>query len=169
MQRRSWIILAVCVLLALGIVAAFLLSQGGAHQLTQDEAIDITRKMEHAFRNKNTTGVLAYIAPAPETRIANLTHDQLQLLLSRYFRNADRLSADMRNYQFAGGDTEATLQFDLAVNNDGADNRKIDYSAHITVHLRRVEIPHLLGLYQTKEWRIVGLDSTGPDLTSFGD
>ena len=81
----------------------------------------------------------------------------------------ERVSADLKNYLFVGGDNDASLQFDLVVHNDGSDSRKEDYTAHITCHLRRISVPHLLGLYQTKEWRITGLESTGPDLSAFGD
>ena len=169
MQRRSWIILTICIVLALGLFAAYVATQSGTEKLTQEQAIDFTQKMEVAFRNKNANGVLAYIAPASDTRITNLTQDQLHVLLVRYFRNSDRVSADLKNYLFLGGDSDATLQFDLVVHNDGADSRKEDYTAHINCHLRRVPVPHLLGLYQTKEWRISGIESTGPDLATFGD
>lgn len=169
MKRTSWIALGLCLIIAAGLGYAFLLSQSGSEHLTEHEAIDMTQKMEHAFSAKNANGVLAYVGPASDTRIMNITPDQLHLLLVRYFRSADRLSADLTNYAFAGGDTDATLQFDIAVHNDGMDSRKTDYSGHITLHLRRVQVPHLMNLYQTKEWRIVGADSTGPDLTTFGD
>ena len=169
MKRRSWIILAVCVLLGVGLVAAFLLSQNGPGRLSQQGAVEITQQMESAFQHKNANGILAHISPASDTRIASINQDQLRLLLVRYFRSSDRLSAEMKNYVFAGGDADATLQFDLAVHNDGPDSRKEDYAGHITLHLRRVEVPHLLGLYQTKEWRVTAAETTGPELSAFGD
>ena len=169
MQRRSWIILAVCMLLAGSLFAAFLLTQGGPGPLTEQQAIDVTRKMALAFQNKNAGGVLAYISPAPDTRIANLNHDQMYALLVRCFHNTDRVSADMTNYVFTGDDPDAALQFDLVVHNDATDSRSQEYSGHITVHFRRTEVPQLLGLYRTKEWRIVGLDTTGPDPSTFGE
>ncbi len=169
MKQRSWMILAVCLLLGCALFAVFLITRSSAPQLTQEEAIDVTRKVEFAFRHKNANGILMYIAPLPDTRIANINPDQLHVLLVRYFRNSDRVGADMSHYVFASTDSDATLQFDLVVHNDGADSRKEDYSGHITLHLRRVEVPQMLGLYQTKEWRIVGAETTGPDLSSFGD
>jgi hypothetical protein len=169
MKRSSWIILAICLFIALGLGATYLLTRGGSDQLTQEAAIDMTRRMERAFEEKNADGIVKYISTSPDTRISNLSHDQIRLLLVRYFRNSDRLSADLTNYTFAGGDTDATLQFDLVVHNNGIDSRKEDYSGHITLHLRRIEVSHLLGLYQTKEWRIASAETTGPDLSSFGD
>jgi hypothetical protein len=169
MKRRSWIILAACVLLAVGFVIVFLVTQNGSERLTEQGAIDMMHKVETAFRKKDANGVLAYISPTPDTRIASINQDQLRLLLVRYFRSSDNVSGEMKNYAFTPGDTDATLQFDLVVHNNGPDSRKEDYSGHITLHLRRVEIPHLLGLYQTKEWRIASAETTGPELSTFGD
>jgi hypothetical protein len=169
MQRRSWVVLGVCILIAGILTAAYIASQHGPERLTQQDAIGIVQGMESAFEHKNPTGVLAYISPSPDTRISSISTDQLHLLLGRYFRYSDRLSAETKNYLFTGGDGDAVLQFDLVVHNDGADSRKEDYSGRITLHLRRVEIPHLLGLYQTREWRITGAETTGPDLSTFGD
>ena len=129
----------------------------------------MTQKMEAAFRRKDANAILAFISPASGTRVANLSHDQLRLLLVRYFRNSDHLSANLNNYAFASGDADATLQFDLIVHNDGSDSRNQDYTGHITLHFKRVENPHLLGLYQTKEWRIAAAESTGFDISTFGD
>lgn len=169
MKRQSWIILVVCLLIAAGLGAFYLVTRGGAGPLTQEDAIAITQKMEHSFRSKNANGILAFISPAPETKIANINQDQLRVLLVRYFRNSDHVSADLQNYTFSGGDTDATLQFDLTVHNDSSDSRKEDYTGHITLHLRKIEVPKLLGLYQAKEWRITGAETTGADLAGFGD
>jgi hypothetical protein len=169
MQKRSWIILCVCLFIAAALGIFYLETRGGSGPLTQEQAIEITQNMERAFRAKNANGILAYMAPSSETRIAGVSQDQLRLLLVRYFRNSNRVSADLNNYAFSGGDTDATLQFDLTVHNDGTDSRSDDYKGHITVHLRRVEVPRLLGLYQAKEWRITGAESTGADLGGFGD
>ena len=169
MKRQSWIVVIVCAVMILGLVGAYIISQSGSPQFSQQDAIDMTQKMNAAFRNKNVSGILAYIAPTPDVKVAGISQDQLRVLLSRYFRNSDRVSADLKNYVFASGDGEATLQFDLAVHNDGADSRKVDYGGHITLHIRRVEVPQMLGLYGTKEWRISSVESTGPDLSSFGD
>jgi hypothetical protein len=169
MKRRSWAILVICILLAGGLVIAFLMSQGSTERFGEKEAIGMTQKMEQALRNKNVNAILGFFSPTPETRISGINPDQLRYLLVRYFRNSDRLSADMTNYAFTGSDTEATLQFDLVVHNDGSDSRKEDHSGHVTLHLRRVEVPQLMGLYQTKEWRIVGAETTGADLSTFGE
>jgi len=169
MKRQSWIILTVCLLIVAGLGVFYLMTRGGPGPLTQDEAIEMTQKMERAFSAKNANGILAYINPAPDTKIANINQDQLRVLLGRYFRNSDRVSAELKNYTFASGDTDATLQFDLTVHNDGVDSRKEDYTGHITLHLKKVDVPRLLGLYQAKEWRIIGAESTGADLSTFGD
>ncbi|HLJ53664.1 MAG TPA: hypothetical protein VKT77_01425 [Chthonomonadaceae bacterium] len=169
MQRRSWIILVICLVLAAGLFVAYIATQRGPTAFTQQDAIDVTQKMAQAFHDKDTTGVMAYVSQSPDTRLAGLTPDQARVLLARYFRNAEQVSADMRNYAFVSGDNDATLQFDLALNNNGGDSKNTDYAAHIVVHFRRVDVPHLLGIYQTKEWRVAGIESTGPDLSTYGD
>ena len=169
MKRSSWIVLIVSGIMALGLLMLFFLSQGAPEQLTQEDAIQITRKMQTAFEHKNVNGIMDYIAPQNGGRIANISVDKLRFMLVRYFRSSDKLSADLKNYAFAGTNGEASLQFDLIMHNDGPDSRKEDYAGHITLHLRRVDSPHLLGLYQTKEWRITSAETTGPELSTFGD
>ena len=169
MKRSSWIVLIVSAVLALGLLMLFLASQGSPEQITQEEAIQMTRKMQTAFEHKNVNGIMDYIAPQNGGKIANISQDKLRFMLVRYFRSSDKLSSDLKNYAFAGANGEASLQFDLVMHNDSADSRKEDFAGHITLHLRRVDSPHLLGLYQTKEWRITSAESTGPELSTFGD
>jgi len=170
MKKQSWIILSVCALLLGALVFWYVFSQNGPERITQPEAVAMVQQMERAFERKNSNEILEFIAPTSDTKISNITPDQLHGLLARYFRSSDKLSADMTNYSFVKADeTNAMLEFDLAVHNDGPDSRKQDYSGHITLHLKRVEVPHLLGLYRTREWRIAGAETTGPELSTFGD
>jgi hypothetical protein len=169
MKRSSWIVLGVCVVLVIGLVAGYFLSQGGTTTLTQEDAIKMVEKMEEGLRHKNVNAIMGYIAPEAGTRIANVNQDQLRGMLAHYFRNSDSLRADLKNYTFIDSTQEPTLQFDLTVYNNGSDSEKIDYQGHITLHLKRTDVSHLLGLYQTKEWRIVGAETSGPNLDIFGD
>ena len=169
MQKRSVVILAVCVLIGAGLFAAFILSQKPSGRLTEQDAVAMVERMEQAFRNKNANDVMAFVAPGSDTKVAGATPDQFRLLLVRYFRNSDHVSADMKNYQFAPGDAEATLQFDIVVHNDASDSHRENYGGHVTVRLRNTEIPQVMGLFRTKEWRVTGVESTGPDLSTFGD
>ena len=169
MRKSSWVLLGICVALAACLGFAYLLSQSSPETLTQEEAAKMLRKMQEAVEQKDVGTIMAYIAPAPETRIVNLNEDQLRLMLARAFRNSSKLRADVSNiaFQSAGGDT--TLEFDLAVVQEHPSMVAQDYTGHITLHLRRVEVPHLLGLYQTKEWRIASAETTGPDPANFGE
>ena len=169
MKRSSWIVLIICAVLAICLLLLFFSSQGAPEQLTQEEALRITQKMQTAFEHKNVNGIMEYIAPQNGAKIANISQDKLRFMLARYFRSSDRLSAELKNYAFAAGNGEASLQFDLVIHNDGSDSRKEDYAGHITLHLRRVDSPHLMGLYQTKEWRITSAETTGPELSTLGD
>lgn len=169
MRKSSWVILGVCLILAALLGFIYVRSQPVSETLTQPEAEQMLHQMQDAVAQKNVGGIMEYIAPDPETRIANLNQDQLRLLIARGLRNSGRPQAIVSNIVFAGGTGEATLAFDLVVKDDRPDSVSDRYTGHITLHLRRVEVSHLLGLFHTKEWRIVGADTTGPDLSNFGD
>jgi hypothetical protein len=168
-KRSSWIILGICILLVIGLIGAYFASQTSSTTLTKAQALQMVEKMQEALRHKNVNAIMSYIAPGPDTRIANVNQDQLRGILAHYIRNADSLRAEIRDPAFSSGDSEAVLEFDLTVYNNGQDSVKEDYKGHITLHLKRVEITHLLGMYKTKEWRIVGAETTGPTLDNFGD
>jgi hypothetical protein len=156
--------LATCVVLAAFLGVAYLFSQPTAETLTQEDATAMLQKMQEAVAQKNVNAIMSYIAPQPETRIANLNLDQLRLLLARAFHNSGTLHADYSKVVFTGGSSEATLEFDLVVANQLPGVTSDDYKGHVTLHLKRVDVPRLFGLFHSKEWRIAGADSTGPDL-----
>lgn len=169
MKRSSWIALAICMLAAIALAILFVTSNRSPERLSQGDAVAIVEKMQEQFAAKNATGILAYLSPASDTRIAGVSPDQLRALLVRYFHNSNRLSAKTSNYAFTGGDTDATLVFDLVVNNEAPDSRAEDYTGKITLHLRRVDVPQMFGIVQSKEWRIVGAETTGQELSTFGE
>lgn len=169
MKKSSWIVLGLCLLLVIGLVSAYFLTQNSPATLNQAQAMQMIEKMQDALHHKNVNGIMDYISPNSDTRISNLNQEQLRRMLIHYMRSSDTLSAEVQNPTFTGGDSEAELQFDLTVFNNGQDSRKEDYKGHVILHLKRVEVSRLLGLYQTKEWRIVGAESTGPSLENFGD
>lgn len=169
MRKSSWIILAICVLVSLGLGVAYLLSRSSTATLSQDLAVQMLHHMQDDVAHKRVNNIMGCIASAPDTRIANLKPDQLRLLLSRAFRSTGQLQADCSNVTFAGGKSDATMGFDLVVKNTEPNMVSEEYSGHITLQLRRVLVSHLLGIYQTKEWRIVGADTTGKDPSTYGD
>ncbi len=169
MRPSSRIALALCLLLTLALGFAYRLSRATPEALPEQAALQMLRSMQDAVQRKSVGGVMAYIAPDAGTRIANLNQDQLRLLLARAFRGSGNLRAETKNVRFTGGDQDAVLDFDLAVFNTGDGSVGGDYTGHVTLHLSRVETPHLLGLYHTREWRIVSADSTGRDMTGIGE
>ena len=74
MKRQSWIVLTVCAVVIAGMIGSYIMSQGGAKQLSEQDAIDITTKMERAFHNKNANGMmgLSMRAPTCPERIASI-------------------------------------------------------------------------------------------------
>jgi len=169
MRKSSWIVLGVCAALILSLATAYFLSRTSPDTLTQQQAESIVKEMQVAVRHKNVDALMAYIAPSEDLRIANLRPDQIRVLLAHAFQAMPDPRAEVSNLTFTGGLKDATLGFDLVVHNDGPSQTAVDYTGHITLQLQRVPVPHLMGLYNTREWRIVSGSTTGPDPSTFGD
>lgn len=170
MKRSSWIVLSLCIVLAGSLVAIYRLSQAGTGPLTEAQAREMIQKMQTAVAHKNVNTIMGFITNDSDAKIVNLKTDQLRLLLARTFRNAQEIRADVTHFTFQGGTTEdATAQFDLALVHDEPGLHADVYSGQITLHLHRMDVPHLFGLYSTHEWRIIGAETTGLDPSSFGE
>ena len=169
MRKSSWIALAVCAVLAVALGGIYLVSQSESETLTQAKATEMLHDMQSAVSHKNAAAVMKYMSPDAKTRVASLNEDQLRLLISRAFRDSGRLQADVSNISFQSTAGEATVQFDLKVTNEDPNVHSQDYAGRVTLHVQRIEVPHLLGLYRTREWRITGAESTGPDPAGFSD
>ena len=170
MRKSSWIMLGVCGALVLVLGFAYLLSRTTDTSLTREQASQIVQKMQDAVARKDVSTIMSYIDPSPETKVANVNQDTLRILLARAFRAMQNPHADVTNLAFAGGDSgDATVDFDLDVKQAAADYSAFDYKGHITLHLKRVDVPHLLGLYQTSEWRIVSGSTTGQQPSDMGE
>ena len=170
MKRSSWIILSLCIVLAGSLVAIYRLSQAGNGPLTETQARAMVQTMQTAVAHKNVNVIMDHITTEGDAKIVNLKRDQLRLLLARAFRSAQDLRADVTNFRYEGGTgDDATMHFDLALTHDEAGLHADVYSGNITLHMRRMEVPHLFGLYSAHEWRIVGADTTGVDPSTFGE
>ncbi len=169
MKQKSWAILGICALLCAGLGALYLLTQNSPKTFTQQDAIAFVQKMQTSFHKKNSGEILAKLSPDSEPRLAKLSPDQIHTLLLSYFRNSDKLNAEIDNYGFAEGQDENTLQFDLKVHNDSSDSQKTDYEGRITLHFKYMDSPRLFGLLHASEWRISAIETTGPDISTFGD
>ena len=170
MRKSSWVVLAVCAALVFGLGFAYVLSRASDNTLTQEKASLMVRRMQDAVEKKDVDGIMGFIDPDPATKVAGVNQDQLRFMLSRALRAMDHPHADVTNMALAGGDKgDATMDFDLAVKTTGADFKSTPYQGHITLHLKRVEVPHLLGLYHTGEWRIVSGSTTGPQPGDMGE
>jgi hypothetical protein len=170
MKRSSWIILSLCIVLAGSLVTLYRLSQMGAGALNEKQARAMVQSMQDAVAHKNVNTIMSYITTDNDARIVNLKQDQLRLLLARTFRNTQDIRADVTDFAFEGGtNDDATAQFHLSLNHDEAGMHAEDYAGQITLHLHRMEVPHLFGLYSAHEWRIIGAETTGVDPSTFGE
>jgi len=169
MRKSSWVAIAVCVVLAAFLAFAYLWTPSSPETLTQQDGNQIVDKLKDAVAHKNADEIMAFVSPDPDTKIAGLNQDQLRLMLMRAFHNSGTLKADVSNVALVSVRNEATLAFDVVVKDSTPDMLAGDYTGRITLHLRRMEIPHLMGLLHAKEWRIVGAETTGPDPSAFGD
>ena len=169
MKKTSWAILAVCALLCSGLGALYLLTQNAPKTFTQQDALAIVRNLQIAFQNKKSGEILAKLSPDSEAKLAKLTPDQIHAMLLSYFRNSDKLDAEIGNYAYAEGQDENTLLFDLKLHNDSSDSQKTDYEGRLTLHFKYMDTPRLFGLLHASEWRISSIETTGPDISAFGD
>lgn len=170
MRKSSWVVLGVCAALVFSLGFAYLLSRASDDTLTQAQATQMVGRMQEAVAHKDVSAMMAFIDPDPATKVAGVNQDQLRFMLARALRAMDHPRAEVNNMALAGGSKgDATVDFDLAVKTAGADFMSTPYMGHITLHLKRVEVPHLLGLYHTYEWRVVSGSTTGPQPTDMGE
>lgn len=171
MQKKSWIILGICLSL-LGVLWIYILqSRGAPRPLTQPQMVSMLNHMRDAVEHKNVRELMSYVSPGDQTRISNMNVRQLRVLLTRTFSDSDTLQADYSNLIFKGGEvgSDALAEFDLVVTHHLPEGVADDYRGHISLKLQSMEIPHLMGLYHTNEWRIVNARTNGPDLSTYGD
>ena len=170
MKRSSWIILSVCIVLAASLVTLYRLSQTGTGPLSEKQARAMVQTMQDAVAHKNVNTIMSYMTTDSDAKIVNLRQDQLRMLLARAFRNAQEMKADVTDFAFEDGTGDsATAQFNLVLSHVETGMTSEVYRGQITLHLHRQEVPHLLGLYSTHEWRIANAETTGPNPESFGD
>lgn len=169
MQKRSWIVLGICIVLSMSLGFAYVLTRPEPETLTAEQANQILQGMQEAVVRKSVNGVMAYITPDSDAKIANLKTGQLRLLFAEAFRNSGQLRAECKNIAFKPSAPDTNLEFDLVIKQETANMQSEDYSGHITLHMRRVDVPRLFGLFHAKEWRIVGAETTGKDPSTFGN
>ena len=169
MQKSSWMMLLGVAALAGLLAFAYITSHSGPGPLTETQAHSLLESLKDAMRRKDVNGILSAVSPEPETRIANMSPDKLRAVLQMAFRSTDDLDAQTKDVVFQGGDASASMEFDLNVRNTVQNGAASHWTAHVTLQMRPVDVPQFLGLYHTKEWRIVGAISDGPDLSGFGE
>lgn len=170
MRKSSWIGLGACAVLLALVGMAYRMSRAEPETLTRARAEAILLQMQDAVRHKRVDTILERITlPPGETRIANLTPDQLRLLLARAFREAGKLRADCANVTFDPIGADYLLAFDLTVFNELPGMVAEDYRGRVTLRLRRMPVPRAFGLLSADQWQIVAADSTGPDLAAFAE
>lgn len=169
MQKSSWIALGVLILLSAFLGVGYIATRPAPETLTKEQATTMLTHLQKAAEGKNTSAILGALAPMPEGKYAELNREQLQWLLNRAFRGSERIRTEITNVTFDGGMQAATLAFDLVVYNGLGSMTSENYRGRITLSLKRVEVPRFGGILKSFEWRIVKADTTGPNLTSFGD
>ena len=166
MQKSSWMMLGVVAALGAFLAFAYISSRADPGPLTEAQANVLLDTLKDAVQRKDANAILATISPAPETRIKDMTPDQLRGLLMQGFRYSEQVDAQTSNVHFQGGETEAALDYDLTIHNT-MQGMASSRPYHVTMTLRPVETPHFLGLYHTKEWKITGATADGPDVGSY--
>ena len=167
MQKSSWTMLGVAAALMAFLLFAYITSHNEPPPLTAAQANAMLKTMQDAAERKDVNTIMGYVAPDAETRIADLSPNQLRTFLSRAFYGAGSVKTNTSNITFAGGKDEAVLGFDMRVGNNVQDMSSDDWHGHVMLHLRPVAIPKFLGLYHAKEWRITSGTTNGTSPASF--
>ncbi|HLI47121.1 MAG TPA: hypothetical protein VKV18_00310 [Chthonomonas sp.] len=175
MQRSSWIALGLSVLLIAILAVSYFISQERPRQFDATQAQQILHDLQEAVRQKDVEGIMRYVAP--NTRlIGDMDAQKARLLIARAFRVMQNPQPTISDVQFHDdnegkgvGLEEPSVSFYLNLRDQGPDYTSDEYAGRITLYFRQVSIPHLFGLYHTAEWRIVHVETTGPNPDSFGD
>ena len=145
---------------------AYISGRSDPGPLTEAQGRALLDTLKDAVARKDANAILATISPEPGTRIKEMSPDKLRGLLYQAFHNVEKLDAETANVKFQGGETDASMEYDLTIHNT-IQSAVSDWKYHITMTLRPVETPHFLGLIHTKEWKITGAQADGPDLGAF--
>ncbi|HLK57694.1 MAG TPA: hypothetical protein VKU00_14100 [Chthonomonadaceae bacterium] len=169
MRKSSWILLGVSVVLLILLGYAYLQSQNASENLTEAQVAEMLKKMQDAVTHRNANGIMDMISPDPGARIADMHPDQLRVMLARAFRQSGPFRTDISGVALQSSPNEANVQFDLEVQHvmDGGIGK--DYSGHVTLEMQRMDVPVLLGIFHTKQWRIVHAETPGADPSMYGD
>jgi hypothetical protein len=169
MKRSSWIILAICAALVAMLVFLYVQSEQKPPEMTESRIVSMLDMMKVAVAHKDVRALMKSVDQSSDTRIAKLNVDQLRLTLSRAFNTSDQLEAIYTGLKLQNDGDDSIAEFDLKVVHHMAGATADDYSGHITLHLKREEVPHMLGLYHSREWRITRAETNGPDISNYGD
>jgi hypothetical protein len=169
MKKSSWIVLIVCGVLTCLLVFLYVQSSRPAPEMSPARMAVMLDSMKQAVVRKNVSALMSYVDQSGDTRITSLNPDQLRILLNRAFRQSENLVPTYDNLSVHQDGSEEIAEFDLSMNQQMQDAIAHDYNKlHIKLHLHLVEVPHLLGLYHTKEWKISRAESN-LDLANYGD
>ena len=169
MKKSSWIAISVALLLLAALGGLYSVTQKPAPGFNQEHITSLLNSMKSAVERKDVRSIMGYMDESPETRVSRLNSDQTRLFLSRAFQQTGHLNADYKNLQIHPSEMDPIAEFDLEVKHSLPEADGTDYSGHIIFHMKQVEIPHLFGLYHTKDWRISRAEVSGPDLANYGD
>lgn len=169
MKKSSMIALGAVGLLSVLLIIAYLASRSAPEQITKEQAMAMLGEMKSAVERKNVNVIMDAVAPNPDGKYADMTREQLRMVLGRAFQGSGDLTPQISKVSFDGGNQEATLAFDLSVQNRREGMTAEDYKGHITLSLRRVEVPVMFGAAKALDWRITKAESTGPNMSTFGE
>lgn len=169
MQKSSWIVIAVCIALAVCLGIGYIVTNASPPQITREQAVSMLDEMNDAVARKDVSALLRHVNTAPDAKIAGMNPDQLRLMIARGMRGSGKLTSQTSNVAFTPRQDEATLDFDLLIVSHEGNATSEMYRGHITLGLKRMDTPRLLGLFHGKEWLVVSAEHNGRDLNSFGD
>jgi hypothetical protein len=169
MSYRSWIIIAICAVLLGFLALGYFETRPDSDSFAMAQAVAMLNSMKTAMHDKSVDGIMRYIDERPDERLAGISPAQIRALLANFFRQSGDVDANYSHLQLTSGPNDTWVEFDVTIKNALTSVGATDYTGHVTMHMTRVEVPRLLGMFHAMEWRIVQATTTGPQLNEFGD
>ncbi|MGC8669299.1 MAG: hypothetical protein ACP5VE_14410 [Chthonomonadales bacterium] len=163
MRRSSKILIVAAGLLGLVLFAVYYpIVASSRPEFSAEDARHLLDGLSDALARKNEAAALSDVAE--DALIAGHKVPEIRRLLRQAFASVRDLRVQFEDVAYRRLGTRVVLDATvIAGEGDGlkAGVGEIYYTGRITLFLERKAVPHLLGLFQTYEWKITRLDAPG--------
>ena len=168
MQRSSWILLGICVFIAVTLLTTYHYSTKQTAEMNQAVAFAMVHTMQKDVRDKNVDQLMSFVDPSSMTNIADNTPKRIRKIIAQALAAMHSPRAVVTNMQYSAGTNQVVVEGDLNIEDDGPDYSSSLTSGHLTFYLKPVTTSHMFGLWHTKEWKITRAAWSGQNPDSYG-